>query len=42
MGIRESDAVVVPLISGNADGGKDGTQLGLVQGTHFLYPGIGD
>ena len=37
----ESDAVVVPKKPGNAGGGKDGTQLGLVQGTHFLYSGIG-
>jgi len=39
---RESDAVIVPLILGNAVGGKDGTQVGFVQGTHFLYTGIGE
>ena len=38
---RESDAVIVPEIPGNAGGGKDGTQAGLVQGTHFLYTGKG-
>jgi group II intron reverse transcriptase/maturase len=38
----ESDAVVVPMIPGNAGGGKDGTQLGLAQGTHLLYTGIGE
>jgi len=31
---RESDAVIVPAIPGNAGGGKDGTQVGLVHGTH--------
>jgi len=31
---RESDAVIVPLIPGNAGGGKDGTQVGHVHGTH--------
>jgi len=31
---RESDAVIVPEKPGNADGGKDGTQVGLVHGTH--------
>jgi group II intron reverse transcriptase/maturase len=41
MGMWESDAVIVPLISGNAEEGKDGTQSGLVQGTHLLYTGIG-
>jgi len=39
---RESDAVIVPKIAGNAEGGKDGTQVGLVQGTHLLYAGIGE
>jgi len=39
---RESDAVIVPMMLGNAGGGKDGTQVGLVQGTHFLYAGIGE
>jgi len=39
---RESDVVVVPLITGNAGVGKDGTQLGPAQGTHSLYTGIGD
>jgi len=38
---RESDAVIVPVIAGNAEGGKDGTQAGPVQGKHFLYAGIG-
>jgi retron-type reverse transcriptase len=38
----ESDAVIVPKMPGNAGGGKDGTQLGLVQGTHLLYAGIGE
>jgi hypothetical protein len=42
MAARESDAVIVPMISGNAEGGKAGTQLGPVQGTHSLYSGIGD
>ena len=42
MATRESDAVIIPLITGNAAGGKDGTQVGLVQGTHFLYTGIGE
>ena len=42
MATRESDAVVVPLIPGNAGGGKDGTQEGPAQGTHSLYTGIGD
>ena len=37
---RESDAVIVPMIPGNAGGGKDGTQVGPVQGTHLLYAGI--
>jgi group II intron reverse transcriptase/maturase len=37
----ESDAVVVPKIPGNAGVGKDGTHVGLVQGTHLLYAGIG-
>jgi hypothetical protein len=40
-GAWESDAVVVPVIPGNAGGGKDGAQLGLVQGKHLLYAGIG-
>jgi len=40
--VRESDTVVVPRITGNAVGGKDGTQAGLVQGTHLLYTGKGD
>ena len=31
---RESDVVIVPAIPGNAGGGKDGTQVGLVHGTH--------
>jgi len=39
--MRESDAVIVPPISGNAEEGKDGTQVELVQGTHFLYTGKG-
>jgi len=39
---RESDAVIVPRIPGNAGGGKDGTQVGPVQGTHLLYAGIGE
>jgi hypothetical protein len=38
----ESDAVIVLLIPGNAGVGKDGTQAGLVQGTHSLYTGIGE
>jgi len=38
----ESDAVIVPMIPGNAGVGKDGTQVGFVQGTHFLYTGIGE
>jgi len=38
---RESDAVIVPVIAGNVAEGKDGTQVGPVQGTHFLYTGIG-
>jgi group II intron reverse transcriptase/maturase len=38
----ESDAVIVPEIPGNAEVGKDGTQVGPVQGTHLLYTGIGD
>jgi group II intron reverse transcriptase/maturase len=38
---RESDAVVVPVITGNAGVGKDGTQAGPVQGTHLLYTGKG-
>jgi group II intron reverse transcriptase/maturase len=42
MGVWKSDAVIVPMISGNAEVGKDGTQLGLVQGTHLLYAGIGE
>jgi group II intron reverse transcriptase/maturase len=42
MGLWESDAVIVPLTPGNAGIGKDGTQLGLVQGTHLLYAGIGE
>ncbi len=41
-GTRESDAVVVPEIPGNAGVGKDGTRLGPVQGTHSLYAGIGE
>jgi len=32
---RESDAVIVPMMPGNAGGGKDGTQVGLVHGTHL-------
>jgi group II intron reverse transcriptase/maturase len=40
--VWESDAVIVPMISGNAEVGKDGTQAELVQGTHFLYTGIGE
>jgi hypothetical protein len=39
---RESDTAIVPTKSGNADGGKGGTQLGPDQGTHSLYTGIGD
>jgi len=35
----ESDAVVVLMITGNAAGGKDGTELGLAQGTHSLHTG---
>jgi hypothetical protein len=42
MATWESDAVIVPLIPGNAGGGKDGTQVGLVQGTHLLYTGTDD
>ena len=38
---RESDVVVVPMKSGNAGRGKDGTQAGPVQGKHFLYTGVG-
>jgi len=38
---RESDAVIVPRIPGNAGVGKDGTWSDPVQGTHFLYTGIG-
>ena len=38
----ESDAVILPQIPGNAGGGKDGTQVGPVQGTHFLYAGVGE
>jgi hypothetical protein len=38
----ESDAVIVPIIAGNAEVGKDGTQAGFVQGTHLLYTGIGE
>jgi len=38
----ESDAVIVLMISGNAEGGKDGTQLDPDQGKHLLYTGIGD
>jgi len=38
----ESDTVIVPMISGNAEVGKDGTQKGTVQETHLLYAGIGD
>ena len=37
---RESDTVIVPQIAGNAEGGKDGTQEGLVQGTHLLHTGV--
>ena len=37
-----SDAVIVPMIAGNAEVGKDGTQEGPVQGTHSLYTGIGE
>ena len=40
--MRESDAVIVPMIPGNAGVGKDGTQAGPVQGTHLLYTGIGE
>ena len=40
MAAWESDAVIVPQIPGNAGGGKDGTRVGPVQGTHFLYTGI--
>jgi group II intron reverse transcriptase/maturase len=39
---RESDAVVVPMIAGNAEEGKDGTQVGLIQAKHPLYAGIGE
>jgi hypothetical protein len=42
MEIRESDTVIVPQIAGNAAGGKDGTQEGLVQGTHLLHTGVGE
>jgi group II intron reverse transcriptase/maturase len=42
MAVWESDAVIVPSIAGNAEGGKDGTQLGPARGTHSLYSGIGD
>lgn len=38
----ESDAVIVPMIPGNAGEGKDGTQLDPVQGKHLLYAGIGE
>jgi len=38
----KSDAVVVPIIPGNSGIGKDGTQVGLVQGKHLLYAGIGE
>jgi len=38
---RESDAVIVPMITGNAGVGKDVHTVGLVQGTHFLYTGKG-
>jgi len=38
---RESDAVIVLMITGNAGEGKDGTQVDPAQGTHFLYAGIG-
>jgi hypothetical protein len=37
----ESDAVIVPMMPGNAGVGKDGTQAGLVQGKHLLYAGKG-
>jgi group II intron reverse transcriptase/maturase len=39
--IGESDTAIVPKITGNTGGGKGGTQVGSVQGTHFLYAGIG-
>ena len=39
---RESDAAIVPLITGNAVVGKGGTQIDSVQGTHLLYAGIGE
>jgi group II intron reverse transcriptase/maturase len=39
---RESDVAIVPLKPGNAGGGKGGTQVGPVQGTHLLYAGIGE
>jgi group II intron reverse transcriptase/maturase len=42
MVMRESDAVIVPMIQGNAGGGKDGTQQGPVRGRHLLYAGIGE
>ena len=34
MAMRESDAVVVPEITGNTGVGKDGTQVDPGQGTH--------
>ena len=42
MAMRESDAVVVPEITGNTGVGKDGTQVDPDQGTHLLYAGIGE
>ena len=39
---RESDVVIVPTTPGNSGIGKDGTQAEPVQGTHFLYTGIGE
>jgi len=40
--IWESDTVVVPKIAGNAEEGKDGTQLGPRQGNTYYKTRIGE
>jgi group II intron reverse transcriptase/maturase len=41
-GTRESDDGIVPLIAGNAAGGKAVTSRGPLRGKHSLYSGIGE
>lgn len=41
MPCRESDSSVVPMKSGNADGGKASYQLSTLLGTHLLHAEVG-